>query len=75
MIKKSNFSRNFKFFREKARLGQEALANKVSVNVRTISLYENGKGFPKVDLLLEISKVLNVPVEHFFAEDPENIDT
>lgn len=73
MTKKSTFARNFRFFRERARLGQEALADSIGVNVRTISVYETGKGYPKVDLLVKISEILNVPVEHFFAEDPEKI--
>lgn len=74
MTIKSTFARNFKHFRERARLGQEALAEKIGVNVRTISVYETGKGYPKVDLLIKISSILQVPVEHFFADDPENAD-
>lgn len=72
MTKKSTFARNFRYFREKAQLGQEALAEKIGVNVRTISVYETGKGYPKVDLLIKISSILEVPVEHFFADNPEN---
>lgn len=56
-------------------MGQEALAEKIGVNVRTISVYETGKGYPKVDLLVKISRVLQVPVEYFFAEDPEAVAT
>ena len=74
MTTKSSFARNFKYFREKARIGQEALAEKIGVNVRTISVYETGKGYPKVDLLMKISQVLQVPVEYFFADDPEAVE-
>ncbi|ELR68554.1 hypothetical protein C900_00295 [Fulvivirga imtechensis AK7] len=75
MTIKSIFARNFKYFREKARIGQEALAEKIGVNVRTISVYETGKGYPKVDLLVKISQVLQVPVEYFFADDPEAVES
>ena len=50
------------------------MAEKIGVNVRTISVYETGKGYPKVDLLVKISQVLQVPVEYFFADDPETVE-
>lgn len=71
MILKSSFVKNIKYLREQAGVSQKGLAEQVGVDVRTISLYENGKSFPKVDLLGKISLALDVPIEAFFSDDCE----
>lgn len=49
-----------KQFREKEKLTQQDLADKIMVSNKTISKWENGKGLPDISLLDSLAKALNV---------------
>lgn len=51
-----------KNLREKAKLTQSQLAQKLFVSDKTISKWETGRGFPDISLLENLSKVLGVSV-------------
>jgi transcriptional regulator with XRE-family HTH domain len=46
--------------RERRRLTQEELANRLGTSRPTLSAYENGKTAPPVDLVTEIARILEV---------------
>lgn len=48
--------------RKENNLTQEQVAEKLSVSNKTVSRWENGKGFPDVSLLKPLSELLNVSV-------------
>lgn len=57
---------NIKHYRKMLNLTQEDLANKLSVTRQTINAIENNKYNPTLELAMEMSKFLNVPVETLF---------
>lgn len=52
--------------REKARLTQEELAERVGVTRQTIIAIERGNYTPSVSLALKLSKLFKMPVEKLF---------
>lgn len=57
---------NLRKFRLLANLTQEELADKVSVRRETISHLEAGRYNPSLKLAIQISKVVQVPIEEIF---------
>lgn len=56
-------SDEIKAARRKRRLTQKQLAARISVVDTTISLYENGERQPSLDVLVQISAVLDVSLD------------
>ena len=50
-------------------LSQEALADKINVNFRTIQRIETGKNTPSIETLVKIADALNIETESFFKTD------
>jgi len=46
--------------RRNAKLTQEDVANRLGIDVRNISMYENGRQFPREGMVAKIAQVLNV---------------
>jgi len=46
--------------RRNAKMTQDYLANKLGIDVRNISMYENGRQFPREGMVAKLAKVLNV---------------
>lgn len=61
-----------KEFREKARLTQADLAEKVGARRETIVHLENGKYNPSLKLAMDIAKVFDVTVEELFTFTDES---
>lgn len=62
--------------RKKNKMVLSELANKLKIDVNTLKSWENGAGTVPTDILLEMSKILNVSIEYLiFADDrpPLNI--
>lgn len=55
-------SNNIKTFRNLKRCTQGELAAEVGITINYLSLLENGKREPSIELLKKISKALDVPV-------------
>lgn len=60
---------HLKKFRVQAGLSQEELAASVGVRRETIVRLEAGKYNPSLKLAMDISKMLNVPIEEIFYFD------
>lgn len=63
----AEFECNLKKYRQLADLTQEELANKVNVRRETIIRLEAGKYNPSLKLAVDISRVLNIPIEEIFV--------
>ncbi|MDO9522230.1 MAG: XRE family transcriptional regulator [Methanocorpusculum sp.] len=62
------FGERLKQARKLARLTQEQLGERVSVEKMTISKYEAGKISPSSSTLISLSRVLDVDIDYFFRE-------
>lgn len=51
--------------RKEKNLTQEELANILHVSNKTVSKWETGRGCPSIDIILPLSKILNVKLEDF----------
>ena len=52
-----------KDLRKEKEMTQEQLAEKMNVNSRTISRWENAKTMPDFDILIELAKLYDVSIE------------
>jgi len=62
----SQFICNLKKYRQLKELTQEQLAEEVGVRRETIMRLEAGKYNPSLKLAIDISRVVNVPIEEIF---------
>ncbi|WP_341828020.1 helix-turn-helix transcriptional regulator [Enterococcus faecium] len=65
-----NVSTKIKQERLKKKFSQEELAEKLFVSRQTISNWENERSFPNYDNLILLSKIFNIPINHFYEETP-----
>ncbi|MCR5717462.1 MAG: helix-turn-helix domain-containing protein [Oscillospiraceae bacterium] len=65
-----NFAEQLSKFRKKRGMTQETLAGKLNVTPQAVSKWENGS-YPDGDLLPQIAKVLDVPLDVLFGLQPE----
>ncbi|RIN85639.1 XRE family transcriptional regulator, partial [Mammaliicoccus sciuri] len=57
------FHRVLKKKRMETNLSQEDLAKKLKISRQSISKWENEKGYPNIETLLEISEIFNITVD------------
>lgn len=55
-----------KELRKKAKISQEELAEKIGINYKNLSRIEAGRGYPTLETLETIAKVLNLEIRDFF---------
>ena len=60
--------------RNEKNLSQEQLAEKLNVTRQTISNWENGKFYPDIDSLVNLSKFFNVSVDVLLSYDDKVLD-
>ena len=60
--------RNICAERNRARLSQEALAEKISMNVRNLGRIERGESNAKITNIIAIMKVLNITFEAIYKD-------
>ena len=58
-----------KKLREKNKLTQSDLADKLSVSDKAISKWETGHGYPDITLIEDIAKIFNVSITELFSGD------
>lgn len=63
---KSVFSKNLKRIRHELNLTQEKFAEKVDIQPRSLTDFENAKYLPKVETIDKICEKLNIPVGILF---------
>ena len=68
------FNENLKYLRKEAKLTQEQLAEKISINSRSLSLIERGNNFITAETLSSIAEALNVTPKKLFDFDDEFVD-
>jgi len=62
------FIHNVKFYRKKAELSQQQLAEKCALATNYVSEIETGKKFPSVETIEKIAKNLDIPAYLLFAD-------
>ena len=60
--------------RNEKNLSQEQLAEKLNVTRQTISNWENGKFYPDIDSLVNLSKFFNVSLDVLLSYDDKVLD-
>ena len=61
--------------RKSQSMSQEELAEALSVTRQAVSLWENGQIVPSIDNIIELHKVLHVPIETLLClEEPVNVN-
>lgn len=55
--------------RKQRKIGQDYLVKKLNVSRQTISSIENGRCTPSLELAMDISDLLGIPIEEIFIHD------
>lgn len=66
---------NIQRMRKEANLSQEDLAEKFNVSRQTISNWENGKSYPDLETVVNISDSFNISLDILLKEDLEMVKT
>ena len=66
-------SKNLKFLRKYHQLTQEQFAEKLGIKRSLIGAYEEGRADPRLNNLLNISRVFNIPVDDLLRNDLSQI--
>ena len=66
---KEIIARNLVSLRKKHNLTQNQLAEKISYSDNAISRWEHAELMPSIEVLEDLSKVYNIPIETFFKEN------
>jgi Zn-dependent peptidase ImmA (M78 family)/DNA-binding XRE family transcriptional regulator len=61
--------------RQRRRFTAKALAEATGITAVTVSRLENGENLPESVTVSKLAKTLNYPIEFFYQDDPEPIDT
>ncbi len=64
-----SFGENFKFVRQQKHLTQAAVAEELHVARQTISSWENGRSYPDIGMLVQISTVYDLSLDYLLKED------
>lgn len=59
--------KNLKIIREKLGITQVRLSTELEVSQETISAYESGKAYPSVEILIKMSKFLNISTDYLLG--------
>ena len=60
---KHNFPKNLRYYRRKAGMTQTMLGDRLGITHQAVCNYEKGDRDCTIDMLVEISEILNVSVE------------
>ncbi len=61
------FSEKLKLMRKEANLTQEELAQKLHVTRQAVSNYEQGRGYPSIEILVEIAELFKVSLDELLS--------
>lgn len=64
----SKIGDNIRAERNRARLSQEGLAEKISMNEKHLSTIENGQVNPKITTIIAIMEALDIPFEALYKK-------
>lgn len=69
MLDKEAIGRRIAFFRREKGMTQKELADNLHISYQAVSKWESGKSLPTIELLYEISLLLNMTVDALLDED------
>ena len=70
---KKNIGEKIKFYRKKMKISQFELAEKVNMEMKSLSRIESGYNYPQCENLIAISQVLEVsPWQLYFIDEYKN---
>lgn len=69
MLEKEKIGRRIAFYRKEKGMTQKELAEFLHISYQAVSKWESGKSMPAVEMLYEISKLLNVTVDALLNEN------
>ncbi len=61
-----------KNYRQKLKLSQEELAEKINVSRQAITKWENDSGIPDIDNLISLSKIMGISLDELVMGEKEN---
>ena len=70
-IKRFGEVKNLKLLRERANLTQSQLAQLLDISQQAVNKYETGNSEASFEILSNMSKILNAPVEYLINDDIE----
>ncbi|MBQ7449901.1 helix-turn-helix transcriptional regulator [bacterium] len=71
-ILKKNIGEKIKFFRKKKGLSQEELAEKINLEMKSLSRIESGHNYPQCENLIAISNALEIaPWQLYFMKNDD----
>ena len=70
-IKRFGQVKNLKLLRERAKLTQSQLAQLLDISQQAVNKYETGNSEASFEILSNMSKILNAPVEYLINDDIE----
>ncbi|OTN76275.1 hypothetical protein A5886_001352 [Enterococcus sp. 8G7_MSG3316] len=68
-----NLGKHLKEYRDKNQLTQKELATILHVTDKAISKWERGRGLPDIEMMLQLAKLLNKPVEELLVYREEQL--
>ncbi len=69
MLNRENIGKRIAFYRREKGITQRGLADDLHISYQAVSKWESGKSLPTVEMLYEISNLLNVTVDALLNED------
>ncbi len=69
MLNKENIGKRIAFYRREKGITQRGLADELHISYQAVSKWESGKSLPTVEMLYEISNLLNVTMDALLNED------
>ncbi len=64
--------KNIRYYRERAKLTQEKLAEKICLSPKHLSRLEAGRHIPYFDTIIMIAKELDIPIDALLEDIEEN---
>lgn len=63
-----------KFYREKMKLSQRELANKINTTQATLQRYESGVNEPNIEMLIKLANFFNVSIDDLVGRESDTIN-
>ena len=63
------FGENLRTMRRKKNISQEELAGKLNVSRQAISRWEQDNGYPEMEKMISLSKILNVTLDYLVSDN------
>ena len=64
-----NFGENLRTLRRKKNISQEELAGKLNVSRQAVSRWEQGNGYPEMEKMIALSRILDVTLDYLVSEN------